>query len=293
MRPIFEMTVIQIEATNACHLSCSNCTRFVGHHASPFFMDLDTVRRAIRSLDGFPGRIGLMGGEPTLHPKFKEILAIYRDMIPDRRKREFWTAGHRWDELKDDILATFDEDLVAFNDHTQTTGRHQPLLVASEEMVPDPVLRKQLIDQCWVQRQWSASITPKGGFFCEIAAARSHLLDGPMGYPIEPGWWNRRPDQFQDQVAWACDGCSAPIPMETRPDGRGGRDGATIDQVSPRQLVQLLKAGSPKARRGQIEVLFATPSSEEIAAFKEKWRPSHFRPFEAHTPDDYVRADAS
>ena len=290
MRPIYANTVIQIEITNACHLSCANCTRFVGHHKSPFFMDLETVRKAIDSLEGFPGRVGIMGGEPCLHPKFLDILAIMREMIPDRRRREFWTAGYKWDEYKADILATFDEDRIAYNDHTQHNGRHQPLLVASDEMVEDPELRKQLIDNCWVQNQWSASITPKGGFFCEIAAARSHLLDGPMGYPIERGWWKKTPAEFQDQVEWACGGCSAPIPMETRPDGRGGRDGATVDQVSPRQLIQLLKAGSPKARRGQVEILTHKPTPEEIAAFKAKWTPSHFRPFEAHKPEDYSAA---
>lgn len=290
MRDIARNTVIQIEVTNACHLACANCTRFVGHHKSPFFMDLDTVRKAILSLEGFPGRIGLMGGEPMLHPKITEIMAIYREMIPDRRKRELWTAGYRWDEFKPDILSTFDEDLIAYNDHTQHTGKHQPLLVASDELVEDPVLRKELIANCWVQNQWSASITPKGAFFCEIAAARSHLLDGPKGYPIEPGWWKRTVPEFQDQVEWACGGCSAPIPMRTYSDGRGGRDGATIDQVSPRQLIQLLKAGSPKARRGQVDILFHKPSTEEIEAFKAKWKPSHFRPFEAHKPEDYTAA---
>lgn len=292
MRNIADNVVIQIEVTNSCHLSCANCTRFVGHHRSPFFMALDQVRQAIRSLGGFPGRIGLMGGEPMLHPQILEIMAIYREMIPDRRKRELWTAGYRWDELKPAILETFDEDLIAFNDHTQATGRHQPLLVSAEELVPDPVLRRELIENCWVQAKWSAAITPKGAFFCEIAAARSHLLDGPRGYPIEPGWWKRTVPEFQDQVEQFCHGCSAPIPMETRPDGRGGRDGATIDQVSPKQLVALLKAGSPKARRGQVEILFRQPTREEIEAHRQKWRPSEFRPFVAHKPEDYVSAAA-
>lgn len=66
MIPIFE--VHQIEVTNACNLLCANCTRFVGHHRKPFFMDLDTVRKGINSLDGYKYGIGMMGGEPTLHP---------------------------------------------------------------------------------------------------------------------------------------------------------------------------------------------------------------------------------
>ena len=61
MRPLREMTVIQIEVTNACSLKCANCTRHVGHHRKPFFMDLDFIEKAIDSLEGFEGRIGMMG----------------------------------------------------------------------------------------------------------------------------------------------------------------------------------------------------------------------------------------
>ena len=45
MRPLSEMTIIQIEVTNACWLKCSNCTRHVGHHKNPFFMDLDFIEK--------------------------------------------------------------------------------------------------------------------------------------------------------------------------------------------------------------------------------------------------------
>jgi len=50
-------------------------------------MTLDFFKEAIESLEGFPGRIGMMGGEPTLHPQFVDLLGIMREMIPDRRKR--------------------------------------------------------------------------------------------------------------------------------------------------------------------------------------------------------------
>src|SRR3954464_13905583 len=98
MKPIAENVVIQIEITNACHLSCANCSRLVGHHRKPFFMTPQQVRDAIASLDGFPGRVGMMGGEPALHPDFVEICKIYQEMIPDKRRRELWTAGYKWEE---------------------------------------------------------------------------------------------------------------------------------------------------------------------------------------------------
>ena len=77
MRNLSEMTVIHIEVTNACHLRCANCTRHLGHHNKPFFMDLETVEKAIDSLIDFPGRIGIMGGEPVMHPKIKDIIEYF------------------------------------------------------------------------------------------------------------------------------------------------------------------------------------------------------------------------
>lgn len=95
MKPIYEMKLVQIEITNACHLHCANCTRFVGHHRKSFFMDLDTVVKAIESLEGYRGHIGLMGGEPTLHPQFVDICKIYQEMIPDNHEQyDFISPGN-------------------------------------------------------------------------------------------------------------------------------------------------------------------------------------------------------
>lgn len=290
MRPIYDNTVIHVDITNACYLSCANCTRHVGHHRKPYFMDLDTVRKAILSLEGCPARVGIMGGEPTLHPKFRDVLALTREMIPDKRRREFWTSGFKWDEYKDDILLTFDEDRISFNDHRQLTGKHQPLLVAIEEVVKDPVLRKVLIDNCPFQARWSASITPKGAFFCEIAASLDWLFDGPGGYPILPGWWDKVQDQFQDQVDRYCGKCSGAIPLPAYSDERGGRDGPTTDVVSPLNLERLLKVGSPKAQRGKCTVWQGELTKEDIENNRVGWKPRSFRDFVAHTPEDVEMA---
>ena len=289
MRPISENAVIQIEITNGCVLSCANCTRHVGHHRKPFIMTPEEVRNGIRSLDGFPGRIGLMGGEPAMHPQFLEILEVYREEIPNKDRREFWTTGWKWYEYIDAIRKTFEDHLIHYNDHTQETGRHQPLLVAIEEVIEDEDLREELIDNCWVQAQWSASITPKGAFFCEVAASLHHLFDGPDGWPVEPGWWRRGPDDYHEQREFACGKCSAAIPMETRSDARGGRD-RSIDVVSPENLRRLRALGSPKIARGQYEVFHVKLSREDIERGAVDWHPSHFRPFVAHNPQDVDKA---
>lgn len=289
MRPIYENSVIQVDvAHSACHLKCANCTRFVGHHRDVQFMSLDTIRQAIDSLDGFEGEIGVMGGEPALHPQFRDVLAIWREMVP-REKRSLWTSGWKWDEYKDDIMETFDKERVHYNDHSQHTGRHQPLLIAIEEVVEDEEFREWLIDNCPYQARWSAAINPNGAFFCEIAGSMASFL-GVKGYPIERGWWKKTPAEFQDQVETFCGKCSGAIPMDSLSDGRGGRDGPTYDVVSPGNLELLLKAGSPKAKAGHVKVFDGKFTKEELLERMKDWNPRQFRDFEAHGPEDYEAA---
>lgn len=282
MIPIYRMPLIQIDITNACHLRCANCTRFIGHHKKPYFMDLDTVVKAIESLEGYPGGIGMMGGEPTMHPQFEEICEIYQEMIPDRRCRGLWTAGYKWDEYQEIINETFDSDLIIYNEHSDPNeGAHQPLLIAAEDILDDRELMWRLIGNCWVQWRWSASITPKGGFFCEVAAASDMLFDGPGGYPLEKGWWDKNPWEFSDQVKRYCPKCSAAIPMERPPSS------SAIDIVSKSNYDRLKKYGSPKLAHNNVHIYEDKLTEEDIEkVVKEGWTPWSHRSYKQSAPDN-------
>jgi len=216
MRSPADMSVIQIDVTNRCHLSCANCTRFVNHVRKPFVMNLADIERAIRSLDGYSGNIGLMGGEPALHPDFLDILRLYRELIPKSR-RQLWTAGYKWEEYEEEIHRTFYDRNIAYNDHSKPfAGVHQPLMVSISEVLEDDEERiAGFIENCWVQNRWSASITPKGAFFCEVAAAKAHLLDDDFGIPLTKNWWQIKPDNglFRRQIDAYCRSCSGCLPM--------------------------------------------------------------------------------
>lgn len=258
MRALSEMQVIQIDITNACHRSCSNCTRFCGHHKQPFFMDLPTFRRAVDSLVDFPGMVGIMGGEPLLHPEFPEMARYLRDTIRRKERRGLFTTlpPHRMKhaELIREVFGH-----MSLNDHASNRVLHQPVLVASEEVVADPVERERLIDNCWVQLYWSASITPKGAFFCEVAAAMSQLFDGSPGWPVEPGWWRRGPADFTEQRREFCNKCGCSVPLKRRPSTE------EVDDVSPGNLARLEQVGSPKVRRRKLQVY--------TGDLEDGWRP--------------------
>ena len=227
MRAPADMKLIQIEVTNDCTRKCANCTRLVGHHQKPFYMSLEQVEQALISLEGYEGNVGLMGGEPTLHPDFLEILFLYRKYLPKER-RQLWTSGYKWDEYSLDIMNTFTPDHISYNDHSkEQLGWHQPILVGIQEVVKDPVLKWQFIDNCWVQNRWSASITPTGAYFCEVAAAHAHLFHGyDAGWEVDNQWW--RTKDICDAQSWICNRCSGCLPLPWQVADR-----AEGDMVSP------------------------------------------------------------
>ena len=215
MKKISEKWFSHVDITNKCHIgNCIYCSRFERHIRSDMFyeMDLDFFSKAIESYINYPNGVGIIGGEPLLHSKFKEICKIIRDLFP-KEKMGLWTSiNPAKSKYSDDIESTF--GLIAFNEHNplqQQACSHQPFTLSPIDMVENEVLRNDLIEDCWFDRGWCSTINPLGGYFCEVAASLAYL-QGIKGVPIEPNWW-------QDMTKFAyqrdiCNLCGACIPME-------------------------------------------------------------------------------
>jgi hypothetical protein len=244
-------------------------------------MDFDTFKRAVDSLDGYQGIRSMMGGEPTLHPEFERFIRYLGSKFPPRKtpmiypQKEFIKAIHR-EELNnfqpiDDGMERIDivgagmfsnmgktykkhyeiiNDILPFqglNDHVNPIYHQSALITRKDLGIPDDEWYK-LRDACWLQNEWSAGITPKGAFFCEVAGVLDMLFDGPGGWPIEPGWWKREPKDFGDQLHW-CELCGFALDTFTRDSAE------EIDDVSPTMYEMLEKIDSPKLKSGRVNLI--------------------------------------
>lgn len=247
MRNINNMNVIQIDVTNICNLTCSNCTRFCGHYTKNklYFMDLEYYEKALISVKNFPSIVGMIGGEPTLHPDFLQMCELVKKYIPEKHRRGLWT-NTKTKVYKDNeqyIKETF--GCININTHDDVI-KHTPILVASEDLNISDNDKKIYIDNCWVQMTWSATITPKGGYFCEVAGMMSMLFENaPLGRDITlfPNWWHEDINTFQDQIDYACNKCGCAIPLLPR------NDKDVIDDVSISNLKRLKQINSPKIKK--------------------------------------------
>ncbi len=286
MKPIYEFRTIQIELTNACIHSCSNCSRFCGHHKKPFFMEWEYFQKAVNSLEEWPRLLGIMGGEPTLHPEFSRFVQYAFDNHPSclalsggekpRKSLSKYIVDTNelkleplnkckgiglWTTVCDTYYQNYEQiqDQFIFqrvNDHT-VASRHQPWLISRKELGVSDDEWVELRDNCWWQRIFgSPSITPKGAFFCEVAGAMDMLFNGPGGWKVEKNWWQRGPEDFKDQLRW-CEMCSGPL-IDFDRDANDEVDDITAVSY------ELLKAvDSPKLNKGDV-VLHTLGKSDVI-----------------------------
>lgn len=266
MKEVRDKGRIQIEITNACRFSCTNCYKFVGHHSHPHFMELKIAKQAIDSLEGYPGGIGITGGEPTMHPDFAEICRYLRSKVP-QSQRYLQTTGYKWKDYRSTIRKTFLASHIGYNNHRDVTAKHHPMLVAIKDVVADDSLRSKLINKCWVRERWSALINIKGCFSCEVAGSLDTLFNGPGGLPIEDGWWAKGYEHFNDQMESYCTRCGAALPQEAVALENDK------DHVSISNYKMLKTLRTPKFEKNRVLLVENQYSEQDIKKIAETWEP--------------------
>ena len=230
MRSPYEMQIICIDITNKCDLACSNCTRLLENQDAFWEMTPDNFRLAVRSLDGFPGAIAIIGGNPAMHRNFKEICDIFVKEVPNKNQRGLWTNNiFKHSELAKKVFGVFNlnphgsergiKSLAALRSrgwYHEGHSSHSPLLTAGKDLFEEEEMWDR-ISKCDINHEWSASIVQNKGklraYFCEVAASFDLARGTDNGIEVVPGWWRRNISEFEDQVALFCPGCGVPAKL--------------------------------------------------------------------------------
>ena len=277
MKPIYEMYIVNIDITKHCHHACPYCIRYMRHLRADkkYHISLDDFQKALDSLAEWPNQIGLCGGEPTLHPQFPEILRLvneHKSKHPEARFQMFTAHRQNFEKYHSLIQGTLCcVHLNEHDDHQKSVCLHQPSTVAIGEVVSDKELRESLIDDCWVQRTWAPVINEKGGYFCEVAGSLATVIDGPDGFPIEPGWWDKTPEQYQEQRDFFCQRCGMALPMQ--------RDllGSQKEKFTPKLLAEFKRHGAPRMGGKDVEAAGYRFSASDIDINRVGWDPGNYR----------------
>lgn len=237
---IWRRGVLQIHITRACDKACFGCTQGSNLGGKPVMMTPEEFERAVASLAGYFGVVGIFGGNPSLHPKIADILDIYRKHVPFEQ-RGLWCnhpkgKGALYRETFNPKVSNLNvhEDREAYDEFVRdwpecqpylkgldTDSRHSPPFVAMQDVIPDEAERWRLIADCDINRNWSAMLCTVPGrglraYFCELAAAQAMLHGNDPAWPdtgleVTPGWWRQPMQAFVAQVRLHCHACGVPL----------------------------------------------------------------------------------
>ncbi len=93
---------LETNVTSACQNRCVACNHFVPlQEGRPFMLDPDVMRRDLTYFSRVchVDKYGMLGGEPTLHPKLPELISIAADSGV-ANEIEVWTNGQRLVEVQ-------------------------------------------------------------------------------------------------------------------------------------------------------------------------------------------------
>lgn len=231
--------VIQVHVTRACDRACFHCTQGSNLGGKPVMITPEDFETAVVSLKDYWGVVGVFGGNPAIHPQFELLCEILREHIPFKR-RGLW-CNHPLG--KGAIMRrTFNPKVCNLNVHANQEAwdefvrdwpesedrlkgleesRHSPPYVAMKDVIEDENQRWKLIQNCDINKYWSAMICHVPGkglraFFCEIAGAMAmlHANDESWpdyGHPVVNGWWCAPMSRFADQARFYCHNCGIPL----------------------------------------------------------------------------------
>jgi hypothetical protein len=225
-------------------------------------MDFDVFKQAVDSMVGFQQLVGLIGGDPLLHPDFEKQCEYLQSKIPLNQCGLWSCFPAGYEGYRDIIVKTFGH--IFLNSHERNDILHCPVLVASEEVLKGEANMWMAIWNCWLQNTWSASINPNGAFACETAAEMSMLFNINAGWKVERGWWMRTPLHFIEQLQHFCPKCSVCLPLQKRVSTEG------IDDISQGNY-ERLKYTSPKIKAGKYKIhdLKLCQDNRPMATYKD------------------------
>jgi hypothetical protein len=176
---------IEIDITYACNLNCYNCNRSceqapTGEHMTPAQIEL-FIKESIAA-DYRWKRIRLLGGEPTVHKQFFEILDLvraYRDEHSPGTIIEVITNGHG--DKVNRAIAKIPSDVVINNTSKETKVQpHFGSFNVAPEDVPD-YEDADYRNGCWVIENCGMALGPNGYYVCAVAGGIDRIRGWDLG----------------------------------------------------------------------------------------------------------------
>ena len=198
--------LIEIDLTYSCNLKCSNCNRSCSQAPSREYIPLNQIQDFVETSvkEGIHWkRIRLLGGEPTLHPYFPDVIKIildYKENFSPGTKVQVATNGYG--PFVNSMLSKLPENIEIIN--TEKTNS-TPYFCSFNTAPKDQFIYKfaDFKNACWIAEICGMGFTPNGYYPCAIAGGIDRVLGFNLGKTRLP----HAPDDMFDSLNVFCQYC--------------------------------------------------------------------------------------
>lgn len=198
---------VEVDITYACNLKCFNCNRSCQQDPTGVRMSTEQMRHFLEESRGRGIRwksIRLLGGEPTSHPQFLEIVNLvleYRDKFSPKTRIEIFTNGNG--ERANRMLSLLPPGVQVNNTAkvTNVQREFQTFNVAPIDL--EEYHGADFSNGCGVTEVCGIGVTPYGYYPCAIAGAIDRTFGLNLGRKALP----ERHDDMKEELRTFCALC--------------------------------------------------------------------------------------
>jgi hypothetical protein len=180
---------IELDITYDCNLKCFHCNRSCSQAPSTVHMTPDQIQIFIKESIDLNKKwelINIIGGEPTLHPNFAEIIeSLLNDYIVPHSPATIMqiTSNGYGDLVKSKLQALPRSENIVINTNSFKNGREIPYFTPFNLA---PIDQSDGQDQeyykgCWVTSYCGIGLNHLGYFACGVAGGIERLLKAGLG----------------------------------------------------------------------------------------------------------------
>ncbi len=183
-RFIPNMEKLEIDITYSCNLNCINCCRSCSQAPENKHLTIDIIEKFIEDSDKKKKKwksIHVLGGEPTLHPNFIEIISLldkyFKKYSPNTELKVISNGFGSFVQEQLNKLPDYWVYTKSFKENA-IIEYFEPFNIAPIDV--EEYKNEDFTKGCWICNDGGIGLTPQGYFPCAIAGGIERILK--LGY---------------------------------------------------------------------------------------------------------------
>jgi hypothetical protein len=169
---------LEVEVTTRCNLLCRHCDRRCSQAPEAADLPIAVAEQFVaesQALGHAWQKIGLLGGEPTLHPQLRTLISIFKAYVATLPACEFFLVSNAHGERVQQVLKNIRDDITVVE---RPKTDNEPWF---NNMDLAPVDLCSEVSSCTITSDCGLALTSRGYFPCGAGAGIARALDLDIG----------------------------------------------------------------------------------------------------------------